>query len=72
MNNMNDVIREVEAIRSRYGVDAVTSPSLSSDGVASYTVLPGEDQGYVQEYDLSTGLERHCGLGQGCYWTDWE
>ena len=69
----DDVKREVASLRRYYGSDCVTDATLSEDGtVASYTVQPGTPLGYRQQYNLVTGQERHCGLGRGCFWTDWE
>ena len=65
------VQKEVETFRKAWGQDIVTDVRINGD-IASYTFMPHNSDGYRQEYLLGTDLERHCGLGQGCFWTDWE
>ena len=70
--NTDKVEEEVKAIRKRAGSkDACTDPDYKN-GIARFVVEPGSAQGYVQEYDLVEGKERHRGFGTGCFWTDWE
>lgn len=64
---------EVAAYRMRFGRDICTDVVVDKDmTIARYTFQPGELAGYVTEQDLVTGKRRHCGLGHGCFWTDWE
>lgn len=30
------------------------------------------DNSYIVEVCLTDGASRHCGLGKGCFWTEWE
>lgn len=39
--------------------------------IASYTVDSRIDGGYTMEVNLCTEERRNCGLGEGCFWTDW-
>ena len=65
------VINEVARLRNEFGTSICTDPEFIN-GLARYTFQPGEVCGYIQEYDLEEGKERHCGLGPGCFWTEWE
>ena len=69
MSNLQKVVAEVESIRSMGG--NVTNVSVAKQ-IASYTVDPGCDTGYMQEVFLPTMERRNCGLGRGCFWTDWQ
>ena len=69
MKNLDIVKAEVDHIRSLGG--NVTDVRVANQ-VASYTVDPGDDLGYVQQVDLVTMERRNCGLGRGCFWTDWQ
>ncbi len=69
MSNLSKVQAEVEAIDPMGG--NVTDVTVANQ-VASYTVDPGSDTGYVQEVLLPTMERRNCGLGRGCFWTDWQ
>ena len=65
---LSKIKKEIESIRSMGA--AVTD--LQVDGAtASYTVSPGTDTGYIQEINIETGERRNCGLGRGCFWTEW-
>ena len=68
----DDVINEVKGFRESYGDDICTDPVLNGYNIARYTFQAGDSCGYVQEYDLDNGRERHCGLGNGSFWTEWE
>lgn len=63
----------VENFRKEYGHDVCTDAWLSEDGIyAGYTFQPDDVAGYMVEIYLPSGESRHCGLGDGCFWTDWE
>ena len=68
---LEKVMTEVENLRARFGHSICTDVRVYGN-IASYTFQPGTTYGYRQEYNLETGQERHCGLGPGCFWTDWE
>ena len=70
MMTFEDVKKEVEMYREKYGHDICTDPYLNG-AVAGYVFDPHYASGYTQEYHLPTGRERHCGNGRGCFWTDW-
>lgn len=36
-----------------------------------YDVRPGDITGYTKEVSLIDGSTRHCGFGEGRFWTDW-
>jgi len=65
------VLKEVEDLRAKYGHSICTDVKVYEE-TASYVFQPGTPYGYKQEYDLQTGKERHCGLGPGCFWSDWQ
>ena len=73
MMTFEDVKKEVEMYREKYGYDICSDAYIDGDDddVAGYVFMPNDITGYTQEYQLSTGRERHCGLGSGCFWTDW-
>jgi hypothetical protein len=71
--NLEKVLEEVENYRQEHGEWVCTLPRFVDASTVAYTFMPGQEAaGYVQEYDLDTGAERHRGLGAGCFWTDWE
>lgn len=50
--------------------------SLSEYGILEYEYIPGPEYDDEKEYvvyqiDLETGMERHCGITPGCFFTDW-
>jgi hypothetical protein len=66
---LSKIKKEIEDIRSM----GATVSDLQIDGViASYVVSPGTDTGYIQEINIVTGECRNCGLGRGCFWTEWK
>lgn len=68
MCNLDLVKAEVAAIRKAgYPVSDVTVQNQ----IATYMVEPGRDTGYIQEVHLPSGERRNCGLGSGCFFTDW-
>lgn len=71
--NLEKVLEEVEHYRQEHGEWVCTLPRFVDASTVAYTFMPGQEAaGYIQEYDLDTGAERHRGLGAGCFWTDWE
>ncbi len=50
---------------------------LLDNGILQYDYIPGgeyrgDSKEYVcYQYDPETGLERHCGITPGCFWTEW-
>ena len=58
-------------MRKTWGKDYVTDVTVDGN-IATYTVDPKSECGYIVEVDLRTGKERNCGLGRHCFWTDWE
>lgn len=41
------------------------------NGNVLYDVCSGDITGYTEEV-RPDGSSRHCGFGQGCFWSDWE
>lgn len=65
---LKEVKQEAERLRD-FGC-TVSDVSLHGS-IASYTVDPGFEAGYIMEVHLPTGERRNYGLGKGCFWTDW-
>jgi len=62
---------EIDNLRARFGHAICTDLKVSGD-IASYVFDPLDRAGgYTVEIDLISGLRRNCGLGPGCFWTDW-
>lgn len=68
---LDKIVKAVAGYRNQYG-HGICSDVWTYGGYAGYTFMPGDVTGYKIEYDLETGKERHCGLGPGCCWTEWE
>ena len=64
----NQVNEEAERLRE---LGCEVSDVTLSGSIASYTVDSMIDGGYIMEVNLYTGERRNCGLGEGCFWTDW-
>lgn len=63
---------EVEGLRKCFGRDVCTDAWEDGD-FAYYVMMPGDEVGgYKKQFALKTGEYRHCGLGQGCFWSEWE
>lgn len=72
MNVIDEVKKEVENWRSRFGHDICTDMHIDEErNVAWYVFQPQDDGGFVVETDLETGSWRTCGLGKGCIFSDW-
>lgn len=69
---IEDVRKEVEGLRQTWGAADICTDVWEENGLAGYIFMPNNEFGYHQEYRLEDGAERHCGLGLGCFWTDWK
>lgn len=65
-----DVKAEVNDMRQMWGMGIATDPQMVTDDICGYVFQPDSPYGYRQQYRLSDGKERHCGI-RGGFWTAW-
>lgn len=69
---INKVNSEIAFLRNKWGEEICTDAVIEDDGNITYIVQPDDITGYVVEIDPIEMQWRRCGLGKGCFWTDWE
>lgn len=71
---MEELIRKItkmiNKLRNIYGQDICTDPIIDGD-IIRYVFMPDDITGYKVEINYENMTTRHCGLGRGCFWTEW-